>query len=270
MRLPAWFLAHGAPTHALAEGPVAAFWRALPAGLPARPRAVLVVSAHWEMPRPTLAGHVARPRIRHDFSGFPEALYRIRWPLPDARAAGAEVRGLLREAGVAPAEAPERPLDHGVWVPLLRAWPEDPPPVLQLSLVAGWTGADYRALGMRLRALAAAGVLVVGSGGLVHNLAALDRDAPPDAPAPWAARFLEALLAALAARDDERLLDPWRLPFGRRAHPTREHYWPWLVVAGFAQGALEPVFARWEHGTLAMHAFAAPPPRRIRSGPAAT
>ena len=257
MRALAWFLAHGAPTHALAEGPVAAFWRSLPKRLAARPRAVLVISAHWEAPVPTLAGHTKAPRIQHDFYGFPKELYRIRWALGDARAAGREVGKSLRHAGVEVAEAPERPLDHGVWVPLVRAWPEDPPPVLQLSLVAGWEGEDYWALGERLRALCEAGVLVIGSGGLVHNLAEVDPEAPPNAAAAWAEAFLQSLLEALAARDLAQLWNPWRLPHGRRAHPTREHYWPWLVIAGLGRGALSPLFARWEWSALAMHAFEA-------------
>ncbi len=257
MRFPAWFLAHGAPTHALAQSPVAAFWRSLPKRLPARPRAVLVISAHWERPTPTLAGHTAKPRIQHDFFGFPEALYRIQWALPDGRKAGRMLLDLFAELGLEVAEEPERPLDHGVWVPLVRAWPEDPPPVLQLSLVSDWKGEDYWRLGAQLRALARADVLVIGSGGLVHNLAEVRPQAPPDAPAPWAARFLQALLEALRAQEAKKLLDPWQLPFGRRAHPTREHYWPWLVIAGLADGALAPIFARWEWGTLAMHAFAA-------------
>lgn len=254
-RLPAWFLAHGAPLHALDEGEVAAFWQSLPNRLPVPPWAILVISAHWQAPTLTLAGRTSSPGIQHDFYGFPEALYRLRWPLPDGRDAGARLLALLDACGLDVREESERPFDHGVWVPLCRAWPEMAFPVFQLSLVHGWRGMEYRRLGRRLQLLRSEGVLVIGSGSLTHNLHDIRPDAPENRPVPWAAAFMDGLMDALRDDNSAALANPWGVPHGRRALPTLEHYWPWLVIHGLADGQLESLFRHWQYGTLAMHSF---------------
>ncbi|RME81435.1 MAG: dioxygenase, partial [Zetaproteobacteria bacterium] len=253
--LPVFFISHGAPTHAVADSAAARFWARIPEMLDAPVRCVLVVSAHWEARALTLAGRTASPRIQHDFYGFPETLYRLSWPLPDGRETGEWLKARLVEILEDVQEDPSRLLDHGVWVPLMRAWPKMPYPVFQLSLVAGWRGEDYLRLGAHLGALREEGVLLVGSGGIVHNLAELDRRHSLAEPAHWAQAFVQAVEVALASRDTEALLDPWALPHGRRAHPTREHYWPLLVALGAAEGPMVAWFRAWEMGTLAMHAF---------------
>ncbi len=252
MPLPTWFLSHGAPSHLLEGGPPRECWAALPERLPETPRALLCLSAHWQHPTPVLA--TART-IQYDFHGFPEALYRIHWPLRDDPDTTTWLRGRLGACLGHLEEDPERPLDHGVWVPLLPAWPAPPFPVYQLTLPrdpqSAWD------LGRRLAPLRAEGVLLVGSGGLTHNLRRLHWHAPPGQAEPWAATFVEAVEAALDARDPAPLLAPWDLPHGRDAHPTVEHYLPLLTALGAAVGEpCTPLLRHWAFATLALHGYA--------------
>lgn len=163
---------------------------------------------------------------------------------------------LLDACGLDVQEEAGRAFDHGVWVPLCRAWPAMDIPVFQLSLMHGWHGMDYLRLGRQLRPLREDGVLVIGSGSLTHNLHDIRLDAPENQPAPWAADFMDGLMDALHEANLNLLAEPWRLPHGHHALPTLEHYWPWLVIHGLADGHLDPVFRRWLYGTLAMHSFA--------------
>ena len=164
--LPAWFLAHGAPIHALDNGPVAAFWQSLPSRLAQTPDAILVISAHWQTATLTLSGCTRHPAIQYDFSGFAEELYRIRWPLPDGRDTGTRVLELLADCGLTPVGEADRAFDHGLWVPLCRAWPEMNIPVFQLSLVDSWQGDDYLQLGKKLAQLRHKNILLIASGRL--------------------------------------------------------------------------------------------------------
>jgi len=237
------------------RSPVSDFWESLPSRLPATAECVLIISAHWESNQLTLAGRTAQPSIQYDFQGFPDTLYRLRWPLPDGRDDGARLLKRLHHCGLDVSEEAERPFDHGVWVPLVRAWPAMPIPVFQLSLVRGWQGEDYLQLGEHIAALRDTGVLLIGSGSLTHNLHDLDLHAPANTPEPWAKTFMGALLNAIAHRDLQALAHPWRLPHGRRALPTLEHYWPLVMIAACSELPLSPLFAHWQYGTLAMHSF---------------
>jgi len=252
MPLPTWFLSHGAPSHLLEDGPPRSLWAALPRHLPQPPRALLCLSAHWQHPSPILATGTA---IQYDFHGFPEPLYRIRWPLRDDPDTAAWLRERLHDHLGTVAEDPQRLLDHGVWVPLLPAWPTPPFPIYQLTLPL-----DARAawdLGRRLAPLRAEGVLLVGSGGLTHNLRRLDWTAPPGHAEPWAAAFVAAVESALAANDPSPLLSPWDLPHGRDAHPTLEHYLPLLTALGAAAGEpFTPLLRHFAFATLALHGYA--------------
>ncbi len=260
-RLPVWFLAHGAPIHAIEDTPLRRFWQGLPQRLPEVPRAVLCLSAHWLADRPTLAGGVAEPTIQYDFHGFPEALYRLKWPLPDATAAGLWLKERLqRLLGEVDDEA-DRPLDHGVWAPLLPAWPQPPFPVLQLTLCPQRDAAWHWRLGQQLRPLRDEGVLIVTSGGLVHNLSLLDRQARWGEAEPWATEFMEVVESAIERRDQDTLCHPWSLPHGQRAVPTNEHYLPLLCALGCSHKS-EPfhaLFRGWEHGNLALHSYGVSP-----------
>jgi len=262
---PVLFLSHGAPTLALAETPTVRHWRALPERLAAPPAAVLCVSAHWDTPAPRLAGGLERPAIQHDFAGFPEALYRVTWPVRGSAERAARVLDLLNGAGGGEGSAyattaePARPLDHGVWVPLRTAWPHGEVPVLQLSVSTARGVPWHLGLGRRLAPLREEGFLIVASGGITHNLRRLDWHAPDGAAAPWAKGFVTAFEAALAEGDLDLLCDPHRLPHGPETHPTVEHYVPLLVALGAAADEpLIPIHRAWTLGALALHSYATP------------
>jgi 4,5-DOPA dioxygenase extradiol len=254
------FLSHGPPTYALAENPTVRHWRGISELLLEPPKAVLCVSAHWDTPEPRLAGGVERPAIQHDFSGFPAELYRIGWDVQGSPEWAARIMRLFPDAAdpmFALTAEPERPLDHGVWVPLRCAWPKGEVPVLQLSISTRRDGTWHLDLGRRLAALRREGVLIVASGGITHNLERLNWSAPDGDAAPWAATFITAFEEALANHDLERLANPWSFPNGQECHPTLEHYLPLLVALGAAEGPLAPIHRGWTMNTLALHTYAA-------------
>lgn len=253
--LPSLFVSHGAPTLPLdTASPARAFLSGLGRQLP-RPEALLVVSAHWETRQPSLSS-AARPATIHDFHGFPPALYQLRYPAPGAPALAGRAAGLLKAAGAAPLLDPGRGLDHGAWVPLLLAWPEADVPVVQLSVLAGGDAEAHLALGRALAPLRDEGVLILGSGGAVHNLGALSRGG---GPAPdWALAFEDWLVGAVEA-GDEAALAAWQddAPTARRAQPSDEHFLPLFVALGAGDGGPGRTLHRgFEHGSLSMAAFA--------------
>jgi 4,5-DOPA dioxygenase extradiol len=226
-RLSAIFAAHGAPILLDDEAwmsELAAWARALP-----KPRAVLMVSAHWEQRPTTLAATRSVPLV-YDFYGFPERYYRTLYPAPGAPELAERVRELLRGAGEDVADAPERGLDHGAYVPLVAMYPDADVPVLQVSM----PGLDARALfelGRVVAPLRDEGVLVFGSGFLTHNMSYAFR---PGTPA-WAREFDAWAEDALARFDVDALLDfQRRAPAAELALPTWEHYAPLLVALGAA------------------------------------
>src|SRR5262245_14788530 len=183
--MPAVFVGHGSPMNALETNGYTEAWRRLGSSVP-RPRAVVCVSAHWYV-RGTRVTAMARPRTIHDFGGFPRALYEVEYPAPgDARLA-AEVRDLLAPVEVALDES--WGLDHGTWSVLVHMFPGADVPVLQLSIDGTRPAAFHYELGGRLAPLRERGVLVVGSGNVVHNLSAFVRSRPGAPPLDWAVRF---------------------------------------------------------------------------------
>lgn len=255
---PTLFLSHGSPAFALADLPVTSFWETLPAWLQPLPAAVLCISAHWETANPRLSGITAPRKIQHDFYGFPPALYELRWP--DGAESAPEIAdtilGSLADAGIKTEVEDRRPLDHGVWVPLLRAWPEAPVPVIQLSLCPRQGAHWHWRFGEALAPLRRRGVLILGSGGIVHNLACLDWDNVEASPPDWAVEFMAALEPAILSRDEAYLCRPWALPNGRTAVPTLEHYLPLLVALAAGGDRVERLHATWTHGSLGCHAYA--------------
>lgn len=246
--LPTLFVSHGPPTLPFEDTPV----RDALAGLGAqigKPEAILCVSAHWETAVPTLST-AQRPETIHDFYGFPEQLYRLRYPAPGAPALASRAAELLQGAGFE-ADGAERGLDHGAWVPLLLMYPEADVPVTQLSLQTAQGPEHHIALGRALKPLREEGVLIVASGNANHNLRALRRSAgPPD----WA-RAYDDWLVATAARGDAAALGRFltEAPQGRQNHPSDEHWLPILVAAGAAEGEPGvPVARDWLYGALSM------------------
>jgi 4,5-DOPA dioxygenase extradiol len=225
-RAPAAFVGHGSPLSTLdpARG---GEWRRWASSFPT-PRAILVVSAHFERAPATLGATTPVPPI-HDFRGFPRALYALRYSPPGAPHLASRVEGLLSPAFPVRRD-PARGLDHGAWCPLRWLAPRADVPTLSLSLPTQDPAGLFR-LGRALAPLRDEGVLVLGSGNLVHNLRALGAEGSP-VPA-WASEFDAWCAGALARRDVDALLD-WRrrAPAPARAHPTAEHLTPLFVVLG--------------------------------------
>jgi aromatic ring-opening dioxygenase catalytic subunit (LigB family) len=210
----------------------AAYLRGLIDSLPERPKAILVISGHWEEPQFTV-GTADRPQLIFDYFGFPEETYRLRFEAPGAPDLGARVRQLLSDTGLASAEDPGRGWDHGVFVPLKLVTPEADIPVLQLSLRADLDAEAHMAAGRALAPLRDEGVLIVGSGMSWHNMrgfapAFTERSATFDAWLEGAVSDPDRREAALAHWADA--------PHGREAHPREEHLLPLMVAAGAAPG----------------------------------
>jgi aromatic ring-opening dioxygenase catalytic subunit (LigB family) len=207
--------------------------------LPAtKPKALVVISAHWEAPVPTVMSS-AMPPMLYDYYGFPPEAYALTWPAPGSPVLAARVRELLEGAGFSTAEDTGRGFDHGTFVPLKVAFPEADIPVVQLSLIDGLDANEHLKMGRALAPLRDEGVLIVGSGNSFHNLRAF-RDAMQGSavgPRDHAAKFDEWLQAAVTAQPtvrDESLRSWEQAPFGRDAHPREEHLIPLMVVAGAA------------------------------------
>lgn len=254
-RLPSVFLSHGSPMHALEAGAAGEAWAALGRRI-GKPKAILIASAHWETNVPMLTGS-AKPETIHDFSGFPEPLYRLRYPAAGAPAVAQRAQALLKEAGFTAAIDGCRGLDHGAWAPLLYAYPEADVPVVQLSLQPAFGPTHHVALGRALRKLSGEGVLIVGSGHLTHNLRDMDRTGHA-APLPYAREFQHWVFEHIEARALDQLAE-YRsaAPGGARAHPTEEHFLPLFFALGAASEANRPerVFDAIESGALAMDAY---------------
>ncbi|WP_286784999.1 MULTISPECIES: DODA-type extradiol aromatic ring-opening family dioxygenase [Pseudomonas] len=236
--LPSLFISHGSPMLALEPGASGPALARLAASLP-RPRAVLVVSAHWESPD-LLVGNAVQPETWHDFYGFPPALYAVDYPAPGAPGLADEVIAQLRQAGLDAQLDPQRPRDHGAWVPLRLMYPQADIPVLQLSLPSRRGPAFQQQVGRALAALRESDVLLVGSGSITHNLGELDWHAGPDRIEPWASAFRDWMVERLAGDDEAALLDYRRqAPFAVRNHPSDEH----LLPLYFARAAGGPAFS---------------------------
>ncbi len=235
-RMPALYIGHGAPT--LVDDPVwpaelAAWARDLP-----RPRSILMVSAHWES-QPLTVGATTPVPLVYDFYGFPERYYRTRYAAPGAPELAVSVAKLIRDVEPV-AQAPDRGLDHGAYVPLTVMYPEADIPVLQMSL-PDLDPAHLFAVGRRLAPLRNEGVLIVGSGFLTHGLPFVREYMAGKAGAPtWSMDFDRWAAEALAAGDVDALFDfRNRAPGMPYAHPTAEHLAPLFVTLGAAAAADE-------------------------------
>jgi aromatic ring-opening dioxygenase catalytic subunit (LigB family) len=212
---------------------LAAYLRGIDGALGVRPKAVLVISGHWENPLPTL-NVSAKPGLLFDYYGFPEHTYRLKYPVAGAPELAERVRALLGDAGFKTDVESKRGLDHGVFVPFLLVYPNADVPILQLSLQAGLDPEFHLALGRALAPLRDQGVLIVGSGMSYHNLADMFSGRGESAAAAFDA-WLGNAVQDSATRD--QLLAKWRqAPGGAASHPREEHLIPLMVAAGAAQG----------------------------------
>lgn len=251
-RIGPLFVSHGAPTLPLDDLPARDFLAGLGRAI-GRPQAIVCASAHWETERPCCTASPA-PATIHDFSGFPDALYRLRYPAPGEPALARRIVALLEAAGLPAAADPARGLDHGAWVPLMLMYPLADVPVIQLSLQQPAGPAWHARLGAALAPLCDEGVLVMGSGGAVHNLRRLDWQG--GTTADWAAAFQDWLEARIVEDDRPALLDyRARAPGAALAHPRDEHLLPLFVALGAASGAGRPLHRSFALGNLSMAAF---------------
>ena len=251
--LPPLFLSHGSPMLALDAGDAGRFWHRLAETTP-RPDAVLCCSAHWYTEAPIVSA-APRPETIYDFYGFPAPLYQQIYATPGAPALARRAAALLKDAGIGCAVDPERGLDHGAWVPL-RAMYSAGIPVASFAVQPMRDAAWHVRLGRALAPLTRENVLVLATGGAVHNLREMWREG--HATPPWARDFDEWLAGALAAGDEAALCD-WltRAPQPRRAHPSPEHLMPIFVAYGAAgpNARGERIYNDFTLGSMSMAAY---------------
>ncbi|HEY8053897.1 MAG TPA: 4,5-DOPA dioxygenase extradiol [Steroidobacteraceae bacterium] len=227
--MPALFVGHGNPMNALSDNDWTRAWVTLGARLP-RPRAVLAISAHWYLPATRVTVSPA-PRTIHDFGGFPRELFAVRYPAPGDPALAARVQHLLAPLPVGADTA--WGLDHGTWSVLCHLYAQADVPVVQLSIDETRAPQFHYEIGMRLRALRDEGILILGSGDIVHNLHTYSWGAHPREPYDWALRFEQDVRRRLEAGDTAALVN--YLASGNDAQlsvPTPEHYLPLLYALG--------------------------------------
>lgn len=230
--LPSLFISHGSPMLALEPGASGPALARLAAELP-RPKAIVVVSAHWESQDLRVSSN-PQPQTWHDFGGFPAALFAVQYPAPGQPELAEQVAQLLRADGLPAQLDDQRPFDHGVWVPLSLMYPQADIPVVQVSLPSRMGPALQTQVGHALSSLRQQGVLLIGSGSITHNLRELDWHAGPESVEPWAKAFRDWIIEKLAANDEAALHDYRRqAPNAVRSHPSDEH----LLPLYFARGA---------------------------------
>jgi len=228
-RMPVVFFGHGNPLNALADNEYTRAWRAVSSAMP-RPRAILMVSAHWYLPGTHVTTDV-RPRTIHDFGGFPKALYEVQYPAPGDPALANRVTELLAPM---PVDGNEPwGLDHGTWSVLIHSYPDATVPIVQLSIDETQPPQFHYECGERLRPLRDEGILIAASGNLIHNLEAYAWGRRQQEPYDWALRFEGNARELLVSRDFEPLIDYESM--GEDAilsAPTPDHYLPLLYVMG--------------------------------------
>lgn len=259
MDLPSLFVSHGSPMIALEPGAAGAFLQRLGPAIDAtfgRPRAVLAISAHTAARAPVLLGAAKHDTV-HDFGGFPDALYTLRYDAPGAPVLAEQVQTRLAAAGIDAPRIDQGGLDHGIWTVLRYVYPDADVPVLPLALVPDASPARLFALGEALAALRAEGVLVLGSGSITHNLRLAFAQRPRAAAArhdvdtaakdddtemPESRAFRDWFADRSAAREWDALFDYRRqAPHAALMHPTDEHLLPWYPAAGAGGRAAAPL-----------------------------
>jgi aromatic ring-opening dioxygenase catalytic subunit (LigB family) len=247
-RMPAIFLPHGGGPWPFTNKPLfgdpkmwdqmAAYMKSLGELPPETPRAILVISAHWEEAVPTVLG-AARPPMLYDYYGFPPETYEIQWPSPGAQALAGEILSLLQNAGIKSGRDDKRGFDHGTFVPLKLAYPNPTIPALQVSLQQGLDPLTHIKIGRALAPLREQGVFMIGSGMSYHNLQTLMQHArqPAQSEISDSKAFDQWLAETMLQEADRRetLLVEWqKAPKARAAHPREEHLIPLHVITGAA------------------------------------
>lgn len=255
---PSLFVAHGSPMFGIAAGEYGETLRAFATRTP-RPSAIVIVSAHWEAPGPVRVNAVERPPLIYDFRGFPPALYGLTYPAPGSPAIADEALALLTTAGLDAAREERRGWDHGVWIPLRLLYPAADVPVVEVSLPLPRDPETVLRMGEALAPLRDRGVLLVGSGGIVHNLrlARLDQEhGPVD---DWARSFDAWVREKIEAGAFDELVRYDELaPAARLAVPESEHFDPLLFAAGAARedDEVEEIASGFQYSNLSLSSYA--------------
>ena len=250
-RLPAIFFGHGSPAIALETSDTTRTWEAVAAEV-GKPKAILCISAHW-LTRGTAATAMPRPKTIHDFGAFPQALFDVQYPAPGDVALAERVKALLGPTPVALDQS--WGLDHGTWSVLCKAYPEADVPVVQLSIDATAPEQTKFDIGRRLSALRDEGVLIMGTGNIVHNLGRMDWGQRYGEPYDWAKRFNDAMRSAIADDKPDAVIQFASLGSDAKlSQPTPDHFWPLLYVLGARRAGEEARFItdHIEHGSLSM------------------
>jgi 4,5-DOPA dioxygenase extradiol len=250
-RLPIIFFGHGSPMVALEKSDVTRSWSETAARIE-RPRAILCISAHW-LTRGTAVTAMPQPRTIHDFGAFPQALFDVQYPAPGDPELAQRIKDQLAPMPVSMDQG--WGLDHGTWSVLVHAYPDADVPVVQLGMDVGKTPAEHWEVGRLLRPLRDEGVLIIGTGNIVHNLPAMDWGNPSAPAYPWAERFNSAMLDAVAGDQPQAVIDfEARGEEASLSVPSPDHFWPLLYVLGARHdgeaAAFEPNFI--QHKSLSM------------------
>jgi 4,5-DOPA dioxygenase extradiol len=254
-KLPAVYISHGSPMTALKTDE---YTRALGTfGASVAPSAIVIVSAHWLESPPVQVTTAAKPETIYDFYNFPDELYKVTYASPGHPSLAHHVVALLRDSGLHTEANDSRGLDHGAWVPMKHSYPSATTPVIQVSLPALMEPSDLADLGRMLAPLRTQGVLLVGSGGLVHNLRAM-RGSTKGVDG-WARAFEDWVMKRVEAIDVKALLDyRSKAPNAEMAAPTTEHFDPIFVVLGAAAAGdkVTQVFEGYQGSNMSMRCFA--------------
>lgn len=252
--MPVLFVGHGNPMNAVLDNAWSRGFKQLGQLLPP-PKAILCVSAHWYVPGTFLTGN-HDPRTIHDFGGFPRELYEVEYPAPGDPGLAHRVSGLLAKWNAS--ARTDWGIDHGTWTVLRHMWPKADIPVVQLSIDGRAPPDAHLAMGRALAPLRDDGILVLGSGNLVHNLGSALREMhnPHPAREPWATQFDERVTSALEAGDSSKLVHACDDEVGRLAHPSVDHYLPVLYTSGAAGPGSEVEFPLegFDLGSISMRA----------------
>jgi aromatic ring-opening dioxygenase catalytic subunit (LigB family) len=261
--MPTFFISHGGGPWPFVDGMREMFaktadeLRALPQRLPARPKAVLVITGHWEAHRYTVST-AAQPGMEYDYSGFPPHTYHLTYPAPGSPALASRVLALLADAGLESGQDETRGFDHGTFVPLWLMYPDADVPIVMLSMKSHYDPAEHIRLGQALQPLRDEGVLIIGSGLTYHNMRGFGRDEAT----PVARTFEDFLNHAITQPDADKrnqlLIDWEKAPSARLAHPREDHLVPLMVVSGaagddvghrvFVDHAMKVAMASYEFG----------------------
>ncbi len=252
--LPVLFIGHGSPMNAIAVNSYTRMLNKLGEELP-RPKAVLCVSAHW-MTEGTWITQMEHPKTIHDFYGFPQALFDVQYPAPGTPEIAEQISKLIKDPRINP-DREMWGLDHGTWSVLRHLYPKADMPVMQLSLHLEQPAPYHYKVGQELRRLRSEGVLIVGSGNIVHNLRQINWTEKSE-PYPWAVEFDKWSHEKIEMRDDEALVNDYlKSEAGKLSVPTPEHYLPLLYVMGAAEKEekVKFLFDEIHHSSISMRSL---------------